>query len=885
MPRPNWLQQIRESGAINHISQGRFDRLDLPALQAITNDYLLAAGPGSFPWRERQPVACRSAECDALLAGHMAGLEGELYVSEAALLACLHVLTGVQLRAQLEALHDIAADRDPTALTFFRLRFRLYLHCLEVALDQRPDVFARFSETESHEGVVVEQLLAVMDASTSGSRPDSADGFPLIWRLLWGMTRGGRRNVSQLEHLPDDTIAFALQRFRLGNMLQEKLGQLSRAYRWRHVRELVKGVGGVAHLPRARAILEKVLPKYAMWAAWEPDKERLKRWGRPAAAPHLRLLEPLFLLEGPDTTGSQRRTLLQASKSSPAEGCCELDGSSPVVPVVPVVPSSSTSLEPSYPWSPQEASNSWASTPLTPPVDPMSGMSVEERMLHYLDDAINVGPEAVNLFIYLFADLFRPESMDVEHRFTSALELRDDLSCRVLLNHLKATQNPADTPVAAAATSLAAALPIIGTRLRLQEYYGAKLRLRFRAPEVLKAAQREFCDLLLQDNTYGGRSVPGRDDDAGPAEAAGLAVQALGRAMLCAAWLREDWTGEFVDALRRMPATREQVKADFRQLEHCSDSGARRQRVHDLAYRLGASRLGGGGGGPPAASASMPDVSSMSSGISSPPQMASPPQTTIGLLAFNEVPFFVLPPSALPRPVLPPMTLPFRPSPAAGGRRPPPPPPSQPSRRPPPPVALRPPPSPPPPPPPPAEDVIMSEPLTGDRDRLRALIRAIPGVPASLTAACTRQARTEHDLVVRKLVDMLGTGLTDQVCVNLANYLAPQQQREGGGGVLLHECWRDLLLHAMRQLPAGLLDRNYKGLLLDTWNRWLDALPRLLGDRFLDDGAGGGVVGFTREAMERLSAKKTALHRSRSMNTLASGRTGRTSFVSVRSTP
>ncbi|KAL8366168.1 hypothetical protein RB595_004782 [Gaeumannomyces hyphopodioides] len=881
MPKPNWLQQIRESGAIDPISQGRFDRVDLPALQVITDDYLLVAGPSSFPWRERQPVARRSAECDGLLADHIAGLGGELNVHEAALVACVHVLTGVQLRAQLEILHDIATDRDPAALTFFQLRFRLYLHCLEVALDQRPDVFARFSEAESHEGVVVEQLLAVIAADASGSKADSAHGFPLVWRLLWAMTRGGRRNVSQLEHLPDDTVAFALQRFRFGSLLQEKLGQLSRAYQWRHVRELVKGVRGVAHLPRARAVLEKVLPDYAMWAAWEPDKERLKRWGRQAVAPHLHLLEPLFLLEGPDTTGSQRKTLLQASKSSPAEGCCELDGSSPVVPRGGGS-GGGTPISPSYPWSPQEASrsssNDWVSTPLTPPVDPMSGMSVEERMLHYLDNAITVGPEAVNLFIYLFADLFRPESMDIEHRFTSALELRDDLSCRVLLNYLKTMQSPTDMPEATAAASLAAAMPIISTRLRLQEYYGSKMRLRFRAPEVLKAAQREFCGLLLQGNAYGERDVPGYD--ASPAEAAGLAVQALGRAMLGAAWLRDDWTGEFVDALRRMPTTQEQVKTEFRQLEHCSDPGSRRQRIHDLAYRIGASWLGGGG--PPAAAPSMPRVPSMS-GISSPPQIASPPPSNIGLLSSNEVPLFVLPPSASARPLPPPIPS-FRPSPFAGGRRPPPPPP-HPHRRPPP-VALRPPPPPPPPPSSqPTEDVIMAEPLTGDRDRLRALIRAIPGVHAPLTAACTRQARTEHDLVIRKLVDMLGTGLTDQVCVNLANYLAPQ--RDGGVAPLQHECWRDLLLHAMRQRPAGLLERSYKSLLLDTWNRWLAALPRLLGDRFLDDGTGGGggVAGFTREEMERLSAKKTALHRSRSMNTLASGRTGRTSFVSVRSTP
>lgn len=869
MPKPNWVQQIRESGAINPISQGRFDRVDLQALQALTDDYLQVAGPSTFPWRERQPVARRSVECDGLFADHIARLGGELYVHEAALVSCMHVLTDVQLRAQVEILHNIAADRDPAALTFFHLRFRLYLHCLELVLDQRPDVFSRFSATESHEGVVVEQLLALISVSAAGSKPDSADGFPLVWRLLWAMTRGGRRNVSQLEHLPDDTVAFALQRFRFGNLLKDKLDQLSRAYRWRHVRELVKGVRGVVHLPRAVAILEKVLPDYAMWAAWEPDKERLRRWGKPPVAPHLRLLEPLFLLEGPDITGGQRRTLLQASKPDLTEGCCELDGSSPVVPTS----GGGTPMSPSYPWSPQESpssqNNSWVSTPLTPPVDPMSGKSVEERMLHYLDDAIVVGPEAVNLFIYLFADLFKPESIELEHRFTSALELRDDMSCRVLLDYLKAMQSATATPEETAA-SLAAAIPIISTRQRLQQCYGVQMRLRFRAFDVLKAVQKEFCDLLLQRHTYAESDVPGHESS--PFESAGLVVQALGRAMLEATWLLDDWNGEFVEALRRIPASQAQLKTAFVQLAHCSDPEARQARIQDLAYRVGASRLGGG----PAVTATT--SSSSMSGIS------SPPPSNIGLLPLNALPLIVLPPSASARLPPPPPIPSHRPSPSAGSRRVPPPPPLHPHHRAPPlpplasPSSQRPPPPPPPPlsPPQPIEDVIMVEPLTGDRDRLRALVRAIPGVQASLTAACTRQAKTEHDLVIRKLVDILGTGQTDQVCVNLADYLA-----RAGATSLQHDCWRDLLLHAMRQLPAGMLDRCAENLLLDTWNRWLAILPRLLGDRFLDDGKGGGVPGFTRERMESLSARKTALHRSRSMNTLASGRTGRRSFVSA----
>lgn len=153
-------------------------------------------------------------------------------------------------------------------------------------------------------------------------------------------------------------------------------------------------------------------------------------------------------------------------------------------------------------------------------------------------------------------------------------------------------------------------------------------------------------------------------------------------------------------------------------------------------------------------------------------------------------------------------------------------------------------------------------PLAGAHDRLPALIRAIPNVQESLITACTRQAKTEPAPVIHELVDILDMGLADSMCVNLANYMAPQQLNKGEASApLQHECWRDLLLHVMQQLPAGLLERNYTRLRFYTWNRWLTALPRLLGDRYLDDG-GGGVAGFTREEIERLSAKKTALHRS-----------------------
>lgn len=105
----------------------------------------------------------------------------------------------------------------------------------------------------------------------------------------------------------------------------------------------------------------------------------------------------------------------------------------------------------------------------------------------------------------------------------------------------------------------------------------------------------------------------------------------------------------------------------------------------------------------------------------------------------------------------------------------------------------------------------------------------------------------------------------------------------------VHECWRSLLLHAMRRRPPGMLERCAAQLVTTaTWAAWLKDLRRLFGERHLEreggggggDG-GGGVPGFTHEMMEELTAAKSELRRAGSTTTMASARTGWLSLFSA----
>ncbi|KAI1373092.1 hypothetical protein F4677DRAFT_430210 [Hypoxylon crocopeplum] len=139
------------------------------------------------------------------------------------------------------------------------------------------------------------------------------------------------------------------------------------------------------------------------------------------------------------------------------------------------------------------------------------------------------------------------------------------------------------------------------------------------------------------------------------------------------------------------------------------------------------------------------------------------------------------------------------------------------------------------------QDPIWSAEIDFDRSCFRDAIRRVRIIDHSLATSCLKQSMSENSFFVCEVKDIIVDD-TDLVCVNLASFLGPRV----ASGRQVHECWRRLLLHMMRQRPLGLLDRCAEQLWPRSYQSWLENLRHLYGDRHL--GQQGG-LGFTPEKM------------------------------------
>ncbi|KAI0125391.1 hypothetical protein BJ170DRAFT_727318 [Xylariales sp. AK1849] len=171
--------------------------------------------------------------------------------------------------------------------------------------------------------------------------------------------------------------------------------------------------------------------------------------------------------------------------------------------------------------------------------------------------------------------------------------------------------------------------------------------------------------------------------------------------------------------------------------------------------------------------------------------------------------------------------------------------------------------------PPPAsvpEDPVWYNKLDIDRDTLRRQV-FLPSkkVNISLATSCLKQSLKESDTFVRELIEIIRR-ISDQVVVNLAAFLGPRAASHRG----VHESWKALLMHMMRQLPAGLLDRCGAQLPRDTFKSWIKDLRRLYHDHFL--GPAGG-LGMNDEKIQQWMVRTRGLGRSTSASTTTTNST------------
>ncbi|ETS74568.1 hypothetical protein PFICI_13052 [Pestalotiopsis fici W106-1] len=152
----------------------------------------------------------------------------------------------------------------------------------------------------------------------------------------------------------------------------------------------------------------------------------------------------------------------------------------------------------------------------------------------------------------------------------------------------------------------------------------------------------------------------------------------------------------------------------------------------------------------------------------------------------------------------------------------------------------------------PPEDPIWLVPddaLEGERPLLRSqVLMAVYETNPDLAIECLKQSKNEPDTFIKALLYYLPKTTTpDMICVNLAGFLGPRNAPDGkacGGasGGNIHNAWKSLLMHMMRSLGPGMLERCAKTLERKILKSWLRNLNLLYGDSYLDPDGGLGIT-------------------------------------------
>ncbi|KAK0706435.1 hypothetical protein B0T26DRAFT_789385 [Lasiosphaeria miniovina] len=532
LPRKfDWDKEIEQTAAKDSFIICRPDEFPLSQVQAVA-ERVLHPEPSTF--FSRKPVPRCSAAGNEILIDELKGLAGVFYVEEAAIVGCLHLFTWEVARWHLwkRIRPDLATANEDS----FTSRISVYLQCIVVA--QKADAVL----VHDGEALAARQLLRILHHG-------KINEFPSVLELLATVT-----DTSCEELLPFDFLAEVLRR--------------AKSQRWADAHSLVDGLQGLsrrADLPHdVRSWLPDLFSHhYAMWASWQPDVARIRAWKAGTTPAQRARLAPVLELEGPDTTPQQRSTLRHSSCGA-------------------------------FPDARSHGTHD-------------NGRDILDGLLDLLDGAVRIGPNAVDLFIHLAlatTATTATTTLTAASTHTHALTWHplhqlsaafsppppgvDDADSvpGTLLSFLRSLQHP---PVSMhqRMAALTAVLPVLTSSTPLQALFGDAHDISVRAPRALSDAQRHFCCLLSQQQQ---RCGPG-----GAALPLGLAVRALGGAMLSSNWMLGRWKPAFVHMLGALPCEGE-IRARFRATTTVT-AEHRQAHLDYLAVTLGASEILAAAGG------------------------------------------------------------------------------------------------------------------------------------------------------------------------------------------------------------------------------------------------------------------------------------------------
>jgi hypothetical protein len=413
---PSLHEQLRLTGAIELLEAGKPDKFPLAEAQTVIDNFI-----------QRRRVTPNTSECDVELIKALGDWEGYWIGQTAHIAACLHAMTYDTARLQLIAIRPRLEDADePT----FNHRVLMYLQAMWLAQKACPSLLTPV------EAAVAYELLKVVRKKANSFREigrllgdvgkcEEMLSLQFVQKVFRHSTLNGQKRYSAL---PDELMA-TLETLR-------EHGEWSKA---------VKVVDGLSQIvkgasPATLSLLREFFPRYVMWAVWRPNKRRILAWRDKVVGPYRARLARVFELEGPDTTGQQRRTLLAASPGA-------------------FVGTRQSDLE---------------------------------EMMSLLDRAIVLGPESIDLFLQLAVECDTTRIADGLEQVAAVFSLGAGRASTRILNlrqALLSNASPYDR-----ANTLSAALPMFSGTARLQRAFTTSLRL----PEAVAATFGAITEHLRQ---------------------------------------------------------------------------------------------------------------------------------------------------------------------------------------------------------------------------------------------------------------------------------------------------------------------------------------------------------------------------------------------------
>lgn len=518
--KSDWYRQLRQTRGPETLRECKPDDFPLDEVQPLTNPLLHSSSSALFGSRSVPP---RSAGADDSLTAHLALLsnkpELEPFVLETAVIACLHLFSHEGARNSILRWTKPDFTASVTAQSF-KPRSSVYFQSVIIAHRVDPCLV--------HEGEVLaaRQLLQIVDYAHFGNRKD----LPRIVKLLNTLA-----NTDCDELFPACLVSEVLRKARYKENLEARLTVLQRSHRWGEVYGLVEGLRVLSQrsdLPLGlRGLLPEIFPDYPMWASWQPIRRRIQDWELKIEFFQRAQLGPVFDLEGPDTT-PQQQAVLRFSHEGAFTGSRD-EG----------------------PW---------------------DGKDILDHLLDLLDDAIGIGPHAIDFFIHLCARPAPVLRWHILHQLEAGLSFRQDSVAETLCDFLSSLQLEIGTRNRMVV--LTSALNLFYSSPQLQKAFGDATDLRILAPRVLSDGQRHFCSLLLKSQAE--------------TEAFGLEVRSLGCALLNSHWLLPHWKPAYVSMLSSLPSEQE-ISRRFEAIRAAKDFRVSQAHMDYLAMSLGASVVRG----------------------------------------------------------------------------------------------------------------------------------------------------------------------------------------------------------------------------------------------------------------------------------------------------